>query len=285
MDINLYKLNFQFLEDIEDDLRYVKTLKERYLTNELKYYIYQSNQAVYGKVCLLYGLRRTGKTTMMFQTISDMDPSMQRQSVYVNCTIQDNVIELVHDLLSLIHSGYKYFFIDEVTKMPDFISLASLFSDRLAKADVRIVLTGTDSLSLWLAKGNELFDRSFMIHTTYIPFYEFKYLFPEGTLDDFIEYGGTLSHENNKLGYFQTADKTYEYIDNAICDNLLHSLEYYNQDGIFSELYPYYTRNELKNIIHRIIQLDSHKFTEYVVLKKFKMGDYNVTAKILQNGI
>lgn len=276
-----YGMNIQFLEDFENDIHHVNNLEERYLINDLKDYIYRSDEEVYGKVCLLYGLRRTGKTTMMFQTISDMDLSMQKQSVFINCTVKDNVVSLVNEMLSLIKAGYKYFFIDEVTKMPDFVSLASLFSDRLAKADVRIVLTGTDSLSLWLAKGDELFDRNYMIHTTYIPFYDFKHIFPEGTIDDFIEYGGTLSHEDNTLGYFQTPDKTFEYIDNAICDNILHSLAYYDHDGIFSELYPYYSKNELKNIIHRIIQLDTHKFTENVVLRKFKMGDYSVTAKNL----
>jgi len=276
-----YSLDIQFLDDFANDISHVKNLKERYLINDLKNYIYKSDEDVYGKVCLLYGLRRTGKTTMMFQTISDMNLTMQKQSVYINCTKKDNVVSLVNEMKTLIRLGYKYFFIDEVTKVPDFISLASLFSDRLAKADVRIVLTGTDSLSLWLAKGDELFDRNYMIHTTYIPFYDFKNIFSEGTIDDFIEYGGTLSHEDNKLGYFQTPDKTLEYIDNAICDNILHSLAYYDNEGIFSELYPYYSKNELKNIIHRIIQLDTHKFTENVVLRKFKMGDYKLTAKNL----
>ena len=142
-------INIQVLDDFAKDLQYVNTLKERYLINDLKRYIYSPNKDAYGKVCLLYGLLHTGKTTMMFQTISDMDLSMQKQSVSINCTVKDNVVSLVNEMLSLIKAGYKYFFIDEVTKMPDFVSLASLFSDRLAKADVRILLTGTDSVSLW----------------------------------------------------------------------------------------------------------------------------------------
>ncbi|WP_317395503.1 AAA family ATPase [Faecalicoccus pleomorphus] len=279
--VTLKSIEVQTLEDFQPSLDYVKNLRERVLLQELKDFIKSDFDKTYGKVCLLYGLRRTGKTTMIFQSIAQMSQENQKKSVYINCTEKDTVVQVVRDIQNLYKNGFMYFFLDEVTKMEDFAALSSLFADNLAKKNIKIVLSGTDSLSLWLAKSSALFDRTKIIHTTMIPFYEFKILYPNATLDDFIEYGGTLSHESDGLGYFQSEANTYEYIDSAICDNILHSLAYYEKDGAFSDLYPYYSKNELKNIIHRIFQRDSHEFTEKVVYKRFKMADYNLTRNNL----
>ena len=52
----------------------VRKLKKRDCFSQLQKYVYGNS---YGKVCLLYGLRRTGKTTLLFQTISEMTEEMK----------------------------------------------------------------------------------------------------------------------------------------------------------------------------------------------------------------
>ena len=45
-----------------------------------------------GKVCLLYGLRRTGKTTLLLQAIAEMSPDERKKAVYIvsdQCSTSD----------------------------------------------------------------------------------------------------------------------------------------------------------------------------------------------------
>ena len=47
------------------------------------------------KICGLYGLRRTGKSVLMYQTIQDMDFT---NCVYINCSNADNYLELENEI-------------------------------------------------------------------------------------------------------------------------------------------------------------------------------------------
>ena len=61
-------------------------------------------------------------------------------------------------------------FIDEITLMDDFINTAAVLSDVFSMMDMKIVVSGTDSLGFAMANRDELYDRSIMIHTSFIPF-------------------------------------------------------------------------------------------------------------------
>ena len=76
------------------------------------------------------------------------------------------------DLKQLCELGIKYVFIDEVTLISDFIDSAAILSDIYSAMGMKIVLSGTDSLGFWLAVHEELYDRTVMVHTSYIPFSE-----------------------------------------------------------------------------------------------------------------
>ena len=47
-------------------------LLNRYLTSEM-----------FGRVCVLYGLRRTGKTTLLFQAINDLSDEDRSHAAYI----------------------------------------------------------------------------------------------------------------------------------------------------------------------------------------------------------
>ena len=126
-----------------------------------------------GKVCLLYGLRRTGKTTLLFQMLNDLSPEERSKAVYMKARTTDSMADMNHDLKILASSGYRYVFLDEVTLLDDFIDGAALFSDVYAMMGMKIILSGTDSLGFWFTLSQELYDRAFLIHTTYIPFHEY----------------------------------------------------------------------------------------------------------------
>ena len=79
-----------------------------------------------GKICILYGLRRTGKTTLLFQMISELPVE---QTAYIKIKTTDNMSKLTKDLEALNRNGCKYVFIDEITLMEDFINTAAVLSD------------------------------------------------------------------------------------------------------------------------------------------------------------
>lgn len=101
-----------------------------------------------GKICILYGLRRTGKTTLLFQMISSLPVE---HTAYIKIRPPNNMSMLTKDLDVLSKNGYKYVFIDEITLMEDFINTAAVLSDIYAMMGMKIVVSGTDSLGFAMA--------------------------------------------------------------------------------------------------------------------------------------
>jgi GTPase SAR1 family protein len=255
----------------------------------LKNYVYSRES---DKVCLIYGLRRTGKTTLIRQLLLDMTPEELSKAVYIKATPSDSIASINADLKMLWQKGFKYIFIDEVTLISDFIDSASLFSDVYAAGGMKIVLSGTDSLGFYFAANEELYDRAIMVHTTFIPFREHSRLLRTDSVDEYIRYGGTLKagelvfedkDANSFDASFRDDESARRYIDTAICKNIQHSLAYYESGGHFRHLKKLYEADELTNAINRIIQDMNHEFTKDVILRKFVSRDLRSAAQILRS--
>lgn len=126
------------------------------------------------RVLAIYGLRRTGKTTMLRQAIADLGPELFSKTAYVKVREADTTEKLGRDMDRLYRQGFRYVFVDEVTLMEDFIDGAAIFSDVYAPMGMKIVLSGTDSLGFWLSEKGELYDRAYLVHTTWIPYREHR---------------------------------------------------------------------------------------------------------------
>ena len=240
-----------------------------------------------GKVLILYGLRRTGKTTLLFQTINELKYD---KCAYIKVNSDNNMSQLTKDLDSLYKLGYKYIFIDEITLLDDFINTAAVLSDIYSMLGMKIVLSGTDSLGFVFADKNELYDRNIMIHTSYIPYKEYSRLLKIDSIDSYIEYGGTLKKENmsfNDLDYkndevsFKDDESTRKYIDSSISRNIQHSLKNDNFGQGFKGLKVLYDNDELTNVINRIIENMNHDFLIKVIKDKFKSHDLGSTKQLL----
>lgn len=244
-----------------------------------------------GKVCLLYGLRRTGKTTLLLQAIAEMMPEDRTKAVYIKARVTDTMADMNHDLKLLDSQGYRYFFIDEVTLMEDFIDSASLFSDVYAMMGRKIVLSGTDSLGFWFTLNQELYDRAYTLHTTYIPFREYSRLLGIDDIDEYIRYGGTL--RAGELAFddedaleadaaFRDDESTRRYIDTAICKNIQHSLACCDRGNYFRHLRTLYEAGELTGAINRIIESMNHQFLLQTLIQHFKSHDLGSAAEVLR---
>ena len=236
------------------------------------------------KVFILYGLRRTGKTTMIRQAIAEMDDEMFSRTAFIQVTAANNLAQLNQDLRRLEKYGYRYVFLDEVTLMEDFIEGAALFSDVFAASGMKIVLSGTDSLGFVFTEDQQLYDRCILLHTTLIPYREFDRVLGIRGIDQYIRYGGTMSMGGVQYNAptFATKKSTDEYVDSAIARNILHSLRYYQEGGHFRNLYALYEKNELTSAINRIIEDINHAFTLDVLTRRFRSHDLRLSAANLR---
>lgn len=284
----LYETNVVYGEDLRDMVEPAKHLKRRDPFPQIEKYIYGLDRT---RVCAVYGLRRTGKTTMLFQTIADMKAEDFAKAAYIKFTTSDTMAAINRDLKKLRKAGFKYVFMDEVTLLEDFIDSAALFSDIFVAMGMKIVLSGTDSLGFWFAEGNELYDRVRMVHTTYIPYREYSRLLGIDSIDEYIRYGGTLrmgeiDFDDEDLmaedASFRDDESTRRYIDTAICKNIQHSLACYKDGHQFSHLYSLYEAGELTNAINRIIEDMNHRFVRNIVDQRFKSHDLGLTARNLR---
>ena len=266
----------------------VRNWKERDCFKQLEQYLYSEAT---DRVCLIFGLRRTGKTTMLRQAVLKMTPEQAAKTAYIKAKGSDTMAALNRDLDRLWELGYENVFIDEVTLMEDFIDSAALFSDIYAALGMKIVLSGTDSLGFWFVLHQELYDRAVTIHTTFIPFREHCRLLGIDSIDEYIRYGGTLrageldfddKDVNAEEASFRDDESTRRYIDTAICKNIQHSLSCCQDGGYFRHLQSLYEAGELTGAINRIIEDMNHRFLVRILINKFKSHDLGSAADVLR---
>lgn len=266
----------------------VENLEKRDIFSRIPQYLYSDTRT---RVCVVYGLRRTGKTTMLLQAIAEMSEDDFAKTAYVKLRSADVMDNVLHDLDKLHKQGYRYIFIDEVTLMKDFIDSASLLSDIYTMMGMKIVLSGTDSLGFWFARDNELYDRERTFHTTFIPYREYSRITGIDSIDEYIRYGGTLKagetdfddEELRDEGVaFRDDESTRRYIDTAICKNIQHSLACFEHGKYFGHLYELYDAGELTGVINRIIEDMNHRFVLQVLTEPFVSHDLGITAANLK---
>lgn len=258
-----------------------KKYRKRECIHELREYIFGNRT---DKVFVIYGLRRTGKTTMIRQILTELPEAEFRKAAFIQVRSRDTLEDIDEDLRLLEAKGFKYVFIDEVTLMEDFIEGAALFSDIYASSGMKIVLSGTDSLGFIFSKEDQLYDRCIMMHTTFISYREFEEVLGIKGIDEYIRYGGTMSLSGvnyNEDAIFASAKSAEEYIDTAIAKNIQHSLKMYEYGGHFRSLLDLYEKGELTNVINRVVENINHSFTRRVLEKTFKSHDIAVTASNL----
>lgn len=238
-----------------------------------------------GKVFILYGLRRTGKTTLIKQAIASFSQNDFERTAFIQVNTGDTLGDINADLKWLSEKGYKNVFLDEVTFAVDFIEGAALLSDIYAASGMHIVLSGTDSLGFIFSESEELYDRCIMLHTTFIPYREFERVLGISGIDEYIRYGGTMSlggKHYNEAVTFRTKASTDEYIDSAIAKNIQHSLRYYQDGGHFRHLAELFEKNELTSAINRVVEDINHRFTIEVLTKDFVSNDLGISRRNLR---
>ena len=282
MDASMFTTNVRTGETLRSFAKSVRGYRRRECFQQLYDYVYGDPQ---DKVFILYGLRRTGKTTMIRQVFAEMRDTELVKAAFIQITAKDTLADVNRDLKILEAHGFRYVFLDEVTLMEDFIEGAALFSDVFAACGMKIVLSGTDSLGFLFTEDEQLYDRCVLLHTTFIPYREFETVLGIHGIDEYIRYGGTMSLGGihyNENSTFASKEKTDEYVDTAIARNIQHSLRCYQYEGHIRHLRDLYDKNELTSAINRVVEDINHRFTLEVLTQDWKSHDLGISASNLR---
>jgi len=145
-------------------------------------------------VCVLYGLRRTGKSVMMGQAINALPDTEMSKTAYIRAEGSDTVFSLRKTLNTLQRAGIRNIFIDEATLIEGISTSAATLADVFRPLGMKIVMAGTNSLLFSFMEEHELYDRSFTIPTTNILFAEHAEITGKNDIINFINQGGIFTN-------------------------------------------------------------------------------------------
>lgn len=238
----------------------IASYKKRYCFSDCFNYLNSNDK----NVLCLYGLRRTGKTTLIDQSIAELND--YSDCLRIICDINDDMFDIIE---CIKNNDKKYIFIDEVTKVNNFINTSSVLYDLFTYSGKKIILAGTDSLGFYLASNNELYDRCKLVHTTYIPYKEWNYIFDK-SFNEYLNYGGTMTDGslfyNEDGGYLSKS-----YINSAIVDNVSNSILKWNNKRNY--LVSRYSIEEISSALRKIIELSNRSFSYKTIINSFESHD------------
>lgn len=141
----------------------------------------------YTQCIVLYGIRRTGKTTVLNQIWYEQKTSFSKY-LYISeeCDIQE-----IMDYLAL-YDNIDLLLIDEITRIYGLESKIHILLDYCYNLGIKIIIAGTDSYMISIAKNNSAFGRLNLVHFVPIRFTDLKKIYKTITFDDFYRYGKTF---------------------------------------------------------------------------------------------
>lgn len=247
--------------------------KQRYCVDEIKRFI-ESDDELEGKILVLYGLRRTGKTTMMEQVISDY--YSKKKCAFYEVTDKDNIDDIRDTIIFEQEKGTSIICFDEITKAKDFITSSSILPNIFAKEGMKIIVAGTDSLGFSFAEETELFDRTERIRTTHISFAEHCEVLGVRDIDDYIMYGGLMRKgETDKKVYdYKSAKK---YLDSAVSGNIASSIKNDPHNNELKKL----SIEEIRSIVEKLVEIYSGSFNKEQMQEELKKVSINGAIDLL----
>lgn len=252
--------NFVFREDHK---------RRRKISEDILYHIRSDSD----KFAVVYGLRRTGKTVAMQQSICDMTDSERKKTAFITINQKDSIQGLLQELKKLEDEGIRNIFIDEATFLNDYADICSIFYNYYEKSGFRIILSGTNSLLFAFSEDSEAYDRSKRIDSTWIPVSEYNSLLRIEDMEEFFKCAGVLSPYGlpDEPHPFLNRDRTNRYIYTAIAENIQHSLENYRDGKRFGLLADLYDQDLLTDVIVRIVEDQNHRFLTKIINREFKI--------------
>lgn len=193
----------------------VHAFKQRDFVDTLMSYLngdLSKNPTYMTKVLGVSGLRGMGKTVGVLQAVYNLNDYNNCVYICLEGVISMNAFK--HIIRN--YNNYRYIFVDEVTRVQDFVNSSGFLSDSFVNGIRRLVICGTDSYALHESLYNGLFHRMTLLKITHMSFAEARRVLGID-LDDYIKYGGLAVNTGEVT--------TLEYIDSAITNNVYNTLK------------------------------------------------------------
>lgn len=189
-------------------------LQKNYIKRDLEEIIRQNLNK--GKVIILYGPRRGGKTTLIHHLFSDPD------SLYLNCREKRLQEQIIPDSLALkaLIGGYKNIIFDEAQYLENPGEVLTLAIDTFP--DINIIASGSSSFELSGKVQEPATGRNLPFHLFPLSFNEIVRHFPTTDTSFYIEQGIRFGsypevfrylQEEEKIHYLQLLTDDYLYKD------------------------------------------------------------------------
>jgi len=169
---------------------------------------------------IVYGLRSTGKTVGMLQAAEELTRQGYK-AAYARFNYEETGMRDVSaEIIALAKEGYTHFFADEASYLGGFLNASAEWADTLVPVHrIKIIISGTDSFLLWLARGTSLFHRYVQFSTNWVSY------------DEFARVQGNSYAEYKTGGGIFTTESMPEFIRTALVENLIHSIDHYFDDA------------------------------------------------------
>ena len=200
--------------------------QKRDFVSKLETYIHGN----YHRGVIITGLRSTGKTIGVLQSIKGQNALFISPITRINRIKEDDILEIIRNTTSNI------IIIDEFSWINGSRDGLANYLAGLAKTGKKIIVSGTDSAIINGLLNSEFIHRAIEIHTTFFPYDEFLRVYGleknSETMKSYLETGGIFEeHVHDSFGSMR------DYIKNAIIDNLASYYPEYNESEIKAALY------------------------------------------------
>lgn len=266
---------------LKETIKEVSGLSKRYLFDYYKQWLDFDQEGVRKNLAYLWGVRRSGKTILMKQLIGyNLSKQQEGKTLYIvvrkfNSILWDEFLELLDNLFN---AGYVTFFVDEATYLNGGMDGLQIVADSTLYS---LMLTGTNSAALVLNSLDTTFDRALMSNIGYLSYKEFRHLYKDSTLDEYMELGGLC---RVRMEYKQNIDKTgiveimsKDYIDTTYVDNLVYSLLHTQEaQSRFPKLFELVSVNN--NLLHVMMYKVINHLSSIISLKAINRAVKNEDA-------
>ncbi len=218
---------------------------------------------------LITGLRRVGKTTMMYQSIERLISHGTNPKNILYLTFDERVDELLdvfREYRKLTDINWKtekiYVYLDEIQKLPGWSSKIKIFYD--SHPNIKFVISGSASLRMEKDAVRNLAGRYFFIDMLPLSLREYAEMYLEkeiGNLDlyrDEIDYlfPRFVNHPFPEIIKFEDEARTLEYINSIVIEKIVYA----DLPQIERNFRPELARSMLNIFMHEVgmtLNLDS----------------------------
>lgn len=247
----------------------IQNKKER---KELLDKIVEYNATKQKRILGLFGIRRTGKTTLLLQALNKLK---KEEVAYLLMSKKTNISSLITYMDKEENKHINYWFLDEITYAQDFFDNADLLY-KYVEEGKHVIIAGTDSYALNIIMDEILFGRMKLLHTANITFPIFNYILGLN-FETYIKQGGLFD-----IDEFYTQEDVEKYIKESIVDNLIHTFEKMDKDTYKYPSLLALSTEDLYPTIEQVIKNENKEITNEILAMLYKPEELSLALKNLK---